>query len=211
MTKNSRYDSQLVIGIRSLVILFVVSVVSSRSNIAKQHQIRKQLSRGRNCRLRAFTIIELVIVVLITGLLAAVAAPAFFDSMLFHQVETAARRVKADLELARSTARLTSSSQSATFTNSGYTLSNAIKNLDNVNDAYAVDLTDTPYALDQITPNFGGSATVSFNGYGTPSSGGTVVLNLKSHYCTVTLNSATGEVTITSLHTGGRTAQVSNN
>ena len=35
------------------------------------------------------------------GILTAVAAPTFFDSLLFHRVESAARRVKADLELAQ--------------------------------------------------------------------------------------------------------------
>ena len=47
---------------------------------------------------RAFTIIELVIVVLIMSIFAAVAAPTFLDSLLFHRVESAARRVKADLD-----------------------------------------------------------------------------------------------------------------
>ena len=44
-----------------------------------------------------------------------------------------------------------------------------------------------------------------------PRSGGTVVLVAKSHTCTVTLNGTTGDVTITSSHTGGRTAQVAGN
>ena len=63
--------------------------------------------RSRRC---AFTFIELVIVLLVMGILTAVAAPKFFDSLLFHRVESAARRVKADLELARTQARLTSAS-----------------------------------------------------------------------------------------------------
>src|SRR5437870_13428346 len=61
---------------------------------------------------RAFSIFELIIVVLIMSILGAVAAPKFFDSLLFHRVESAARRVKTDLELARTQARLTSASQS---------------------------------------------------------------------------------------------------
>ena len=48
-------------------------------------------------------------------------------------------------------------------------------------------------------------------GTATPSSGGTVVLTIKSHSCTVTLNATTGDVTITSSHSGGRTAQVAGN
>jgi type II secretory pathway pseudopilin PulG len=154
--------------------------------------------------------IELVIVILIMGILTAVAMPTFFDSLLFHRVESAARRVKADLELARTQARLTSASQSITFSNSAYTLSNT-KSLDNPNAIYSVDLKKQPYSLDSATPNFSNAATVSFDGYGTPSSGGTVIVVAKSHACTVTLSATTGDVTITSGHTGSRTAQVAGN
>jgi Tfp pilus assembly protein FimT len=160
-------------------------------------------------RVRAFSIFELVIVCLIMSILGAVAAPTFFDSLLFHRVESAARRVKADLELARTQARLTSASQTITFTNTTATYSLAgIKSLDKPNTTYSVDLKKEPFSLTSATANFGGAATVSFDGYGTPSSGGTVVLTAKSHQCTVTLNSTTGDVTITSSHTGGRTAAV---
>jgi Tfp pilus assembly protein FimT len=141
------------------------------------------------------------------GILTAVAAPTFFDSLLFHRVESAARRVKADLELARTQARLTSASQSVTFANSAYTLSN-VKSLDKPSAAYSVDLKKQPYSLDSATADFSSAATVSFDGYGTPTSGGTVVLVAKSHRCTVTLNGTTGDVTITSSHSGGRTAQI---
>jgi type II secretory pathway pseudopilin PulG len=173
-----------------------------------RRQLRSRLLNGalrsRRC---AFTIIELVIVLLTMGILTAVAAPTFFDSLLFHRVESAARRVKADLELARTQARATSATQSITFVNSVYTLSNT-KSLDKPSAIYSVDLTKQPYALNSATANFSNLSTVSFDGYGTPTSGGTVVLVAKSHSCTVTLNGTTGDVTITSSHSGGRTAQV---
>jgi type II secretion system protein H len=164
-------------------------------------------SRGLGTRRRGFTIFELVVVLLIMGIFTAVTAPTFFDSMLFHRVESAARRVKADLELARTQARLTSATQSLTFSNSTYTISNT-KSLDKPGSLYYVDLTKQPYLLDSAVPNFSSAATVSFDGYGTPSSGGTVVLKAKTHTCTVTVDATTGSVTITSSHSGGRTAQV---
>src|SRR4051812_6969357 len=111
-----------------------------------RRQLRSRLFNGapRSHRRCAFTIFELVIVLLIMGILTAVTAPTFFDSLLFHRVESAARRVKADLELARTQARLTSASQSITFANSAYTLSNT-KALDNPNGLYSVDLKKQPY------------------------------------------------------------------
>jgi type II secretory pathway pseudopilin PulG len=159
------------------------------------------------CRARAFSMLELLIVFLIMGILTAVAAPTFFDSLLFHRVESAARRVKADLELARMQARLTSATQTVMFSNSTYTISN-LKSLDSPNAAYNVDLKKEPYQLNSATANFNGNQSVTFDGYGIPSSGGTVVLATKAHQCTVTLNGTTGDVTFTSNHSGGRTAAV---
>jgi Tfp pilus assembly protein FimT len=149
----------------------------------------------------AVTIIELVIVVMVMSVLAAAALPAFLDSLLYHRVESAARRLKADMELARQTARLTSSAQSLTFTNSTYALSAGAKNLDDPNAVYFVDLSAAPFEMGSVTADFSGSQTVSFNGFGTPSSGGTIVLTTQGHTCTLTLNAMTGDVTITSTHT----------
>jgi prepilin-type N-terminal cleavage/methylation domain-containing protein len=159
------------------------------------------------CR-SAFSLAELAIVVLIIGVLAAVAVPTFFDSLLFHQVESAARRVKSDLELARQTARLTSTTQSLTFTGPAYTLSSGIQSLDNPLADYVVDLSAAPFYLEKVIADFNGDGAVSFDGYGAPNSGGTIELELKSLKCTVTLDEVTGEVTIDSNHSDGRTAKV---
>jgi prepilin-type N-terminal cleavage/methylation domain-containing protein len=159
---------------------------------------------------RAFTIVELVIVVLVMGILMAAATPAFRDSLLFYRVESAARRLKSDLEQAQQAARLTGLTQSLTFTDKTYTLSSAVKGLDRHSQAYTVNLAAPPFALTTVTPNFGSPPVtfVTFNGYGMPSNGGTVVLRAQSNECTVSLDGVTGEVTITSNHTRGRTAAV---
>jgi prepilin-type N-terminal cleavage/methylation domain-containing protein len=147
-------------------------------------------------RPRAFTIIELVIVIMITSIFAAVAAPAFLDSLLFHRVESAARRVKSDIDYQRQRARLTSTAQSVTFAASTYTLSGA-KSLNDPTQVYSVNLRQSPYSLDSATANFASTQVLTFDGYGTPSSGGTV-----------TVNGTTGTTTITSSHGNGGMAQV---
>jgi type II secretory pathway pseudopilin PulG len=153
-------------------------------------------------------LVELVVVLLVMSIFAAVAVPTFFDSLLFHRVESAARRVKADLELARHTARLTSASQTITFSGKTYTASAAVKDLDRPSHIYSVDLSQPPFELSAVTASVGGSAIVSFDGYATPSSGGTVVLQTaNNHTCTVTLDGTTGQITITSNHSRGRSAQ----
>jgi prepilin-type N-terminal cleavage/methylation domain-containing protein len=158
-------------------------------------------------RRRAFTVIELVIVIMITSIFAAVAAPAFLDSLLFHRVESAARRVKADIDYQRQRARLTSTAQSVTFAASTYTLSGA-KSLNDPTQVYAVNLRQSPYSLDSATANFASTQVITFDGYGAPSSGGTVVLSAKTHQCTITVNGTTGTTTITSSHGNGGMAQV---
>lgn len=157
---------------------------------------------------RAFSLIEVVIVMLIMSIFAAVAAPRFHDSLLYHRVECAARRVKADIDMTRQRARLTSTSQTVAFANSSYTASGATS-LDRPSNTYTVNLLASPYSLDSGVANFGGgSQTLTFDGYGTPSSGGTVVLTANVHSCTVTVDSVTGATTFTSSHPGGGSPSV---
>jgi Tfp pilus assembly protein FimT len=144
----------------------------------------------------AVTMVELIIVVMVMSIMAAVAAPSFLESLVHHRVESAARRVKADLELIQHTARLTSTTQSASFTSTGYTLSAAAGGLDDPSASYAVDLTAAPFELGKVTASFGAAQTISFDGYGMPSSGGTVVLTSQQQARTVIVDGVTGQISI---------------
>lgn len=157
-------------------------------------------------RRRAFSVVELVIVVLVTGVLAAVAVPVFVETLLFHRVESAARRIKSDLELVQTTARLTSTAQKLTVLGTTYSTGSAVTSFDRPGAVYSVDLAKEPYYLDVLAATFGGYTEVTFDGYGVPSSGGTIVVQAKNCRCTVTLDRTTGQVTITSGHTRGRRA-----
>jgi prepilin-type N-terminal cleavage/methylation domain-containing protein len=177
-----------------------------------------KLGAGTSRGHRGFTMVELVIVMFIMGIFAALTAPAFYDSLLFHRVESAARRVKADLELVRQTARLISTEQSLTVLGTTYSASAAVADLDRPTQTYLVDLSKSPYKLTGVAANFGGYTEVRFNGYGaatkpdgTSLASGTVILSCSNHQCTVTLDGTTGQVSITSNHTGGRTAKVIGN
>jgi prepilin-type N-terminal cleavage/methylation domain-containing protein len=164
--------------------------------------------RKRPARRRAFTLVELVVVILLMGIFAAVAAPTFFDSLMFHRVESAARRFKADLELAQQTARLTSRAQTITVLGSTYSATASVTDFDRPGETYTVDLSQPPYALSVVAANFDGSTQITFDGYGRPSSGGTIILEIGTLRCTLDIDPTTGQVTITSNHSRGRTAAV---
>ena len=68
--------------------------------------------------------------------------------------------------------------------------------MDNATETYSVDLSQSPYDLDTVTLNLGGPTAISFDGYGTASVGGTIVLAAGDETRTVTLLNSNGDVTI---------------
>jgi prepilin-type N-terminal cleavage/methylation domain-containing protein len=148
------------------------------------------------CARNGFTIAELVVVVTIIAILAAVAAPTFVRSLRYHQIESAARRVKMDLEQIRHVARVKSRSESITFVDSSYSLSSGAEHLDHAGATYSVDLAASPFEVESVTLNLGGPTEITFDGYGKPSIGGTIVLSLGGIQRTVTLDADSGQVTI---------------
>jgi prepilin-type N-terminal cleavage/methylation domain-containing protein len=150
---------------------------------------------------RAFTILEMAVVLLIVSILGAAAIPTYFRSLEQQQLETAARRIKQDLELTRQTARTLSKSESLTFTGATtYALSSDVPGLDRKNSSYTVDLSAAPYGVTIIsTANLGAPAKVTFDGYGTTTltTPGTVVIQMGGYKRVVTLDPSTGQATIT--------------
>lgn len=144
---------------------------------------------------RGFTIMELVVVLLVMGIVAATATPSFYVSLQYHELETAARRVVLDLEQARHTAQVKSETQTLTFTSATtYTLSPGIASLKSAGETYQVNLAGPPYELDSVTLNLGGATAVSFDGYGSTAASGTIVLARGNRTRTVTLNGTAGTI-----------------
>ncbi len=125
----------------------------------------------------AFTTIELVIVVLIIGIVAAVAVSRYVDALCWHRAEAAAERVKADIGLARRKAKMSSASQSVQFdpVYDTYILP-GVQDLDHAGMEYMVDLRKAPYRASIVSATFGNDSVLIFNGYGVPDSGGSVVV-----------------------------------
>jgi MSHA pilin protein MshC len=146
---------------------------------------------------RAFSLVELVIVVLILGIISATAAPKFARSLRQSRLDAACLRVKADLNLARQTAISRSSSQSLQFTNGSatYTLP-GMTHPDHPSLAYSVNLSGEPYGATVSAATFGGSSTVQFDRFGQPTAGGTVTVAVGTSTKTVTVEATNGVVTI---------------
>src|SRR5690349_6696795 len=66
-------------------------------------------------RARGFTLFEFLMVIVIIATISAIAAPRYAYALANYRAETAARRIVADINLARSRAIMKSTSQTITF------------------------------------------------------------------------------------------------
>jgi len=145
---------------------------------------------------RAFTLVEMVIVVLIIGILTASAAPRMAGAIRTSRLDAACRRITADLAWARQSAINKSTAQTVQFTpaSGSYTLALAA-DLDRPAAAYVVTLTSAPYSCTLVSATLGADTNVVFDRFGRPDSGGTIVVGAGSSTKTVTLDANTGLAT----------------
>jgi|SRR6478672_7748360 prepilin-type N-terminal cleavage/methylation domain-containing protein len=146
---------------------------------------------------RGFSLLEITIVVLIIGILAAVAVPNWATVLSKYRADAAAQRVVTDLGRTQSLAYSTSTTQTLTLnvTQSTYQIV-GLSGLDTRSSTYTVDLTIEPYRSTLVSASFGGAAQISFNGYGQPTvAGGTVVLSSGGQTRTITVDATTGKAT----------------
>ena len=142
------------------------------------------------------TLVELVTVLAITAVLGAMVVPRYGNAISRYRVDAAARRVAADLAFAQSRARALSTSRSVTFNvNAGTYLLNSESGFNGAS-TYAVDLTTDPYYVSIGTANFGGTGTITFNGFGFPASAGTIQISSGSASRIVSVDANSGAATL---------------
>lgn len=153
-------------------------------------------SVGR-ARTGGFSLFELLIVVSLMGIVAAVAVPRYANSIGRYRAESAARRVAADLALAKAKARASSAPQTVTFNPAAgtYTIS-AMRSLDHPADPYTVDLSAEPYHVAITYASFGGAPQAQFDMFGSPLWDGTVTVRAGEYARSVQLSKSDGSVTV---------------
>jgi type II secretion system protein H len=153
----------------------------------------------RTCRQgrQGFNLLELVMVIAIMCIVAAIAVPRYAQAAARYRIDVAARRIVQDLTLASRQARNAGASRTVVFNAAGtqYTISN-LAGLDRAAQGYRVDLLAEPYCSRVDSANFGGDRTVVFNGFGQADSGGQVVLKSGDFTRTITLDAASGKATV---------------
>lgn len=154
-------------------------------------------SRARGA---AFTLIELTMVLVLVGVIAAIAMPRYANSLARYRVEQSAKRLQADLILARQLAIRGSRGIRVGFVTgsaSNYFLAGVPDPDRPARGNYTVDLFDEPYAATFDTISVGGDDRLIFDGFGIPDTTATIMLLVGSERRRVVVD-ATGEVGIES-------------
>ena len=147
-----------------------------------------------------FSLIELMLVIAIIAVVAAMALPRYSNSLHAYRATMAAKRIAGDLQLAQFRARSLSTARTVTFTaaTSSYQLVGE-SDLSTVASTYTVQLGELPYRAKITSVQFGatpGTASVSFNGFGMPNNGGSITLTSGNATRTIILAPLTGGISI---------------
>ena len=162
--------------------------------------MNQQVSMQRPSKQRqaGFSLVELVLVALIISVVAAIAVPRYANALARYRADAAARRVAADLQLARAEARSAGAARTLTFDVAAGALTiNDVRPLNRgPGTTYRVLFGDEPYRAVLVTPDFGGDPAVTFDGYGNPDSGGSVWVRSGNSQRRVALSATTGLPTV---------------
>ncbi|MEM7681376.1 MAG: prepilin-type N-terminal cleavage/methylation domain-containing protein [Planctomycetota bacterium] len=143
----------------------------------------------------AFSLIELLIVLVILGALAGMALPRYAEANVRYGLDAAAKRVAADVEYVATRTRATQTPQLIRFVPSSdlYWLPD-MADMDHPDQVYAVTLSAEPYRTALSSTSFTNNA-LTFDAYGEPSEAGQVVLT-RGIYQRVIAVDAHGGVTL---------------
>ena len=149
---------------------------------------------GNSQHLRGFTLIEVVIVLTILAIVSGIAVPRLTNAQARYRADGAAARIMADLAFAQRQARFASERRRIDFdlTLSKYTLVRvSAEESDTILEV--VKLAEEPYLATIVSAAFDGDATIRFDGYGMPDSGGSVIVQVGTSQRTVSIAADSGK------------------
>ncbi|MDQ7013194.1 MAG: prepilin-type N-terminal cleavage/methylation domain-containing protein [Planctomycetota bacterium] len=135
---------------------------------------------------RAFTLIEITIVLVVVGVVFAIATPRFSRAGSQRRVDMAMERIERDFRLAEQDAWHTGTSRELVFdvANNSYEI---VGMTDGMGNPYIVDLSRAPYNLSINSVDFAGDTRLTIDGRGGIPIGGSVVLADGSYSATGTV------------------------
>ncbi len=159
---------------------------------------------GRRRFRAAFTLIELVMVVVIVGVVAAIAIPRFSNASARYRVDLAAARVATDLELTRDTARSVSASMTVRFAEGSARYGAVAANPGALNigpttpkPGFVSNISSEPYFAYVAAAKFGTGPQVDITPYGVFDSDGLVIVTNGTWGGAIAVDSKTGVITRT--------------
>ncbi|MHC5209535.1 MAG: prepilin-type N-terminal cleavage/methylation domain-containing protein [Planctomycetota bacterium] len=158
---------------------------------------------AKTAHARGFTLIELMVVLFILGLMAAVAVPAT-GSGYEHRLDMVEIQLRDAFDRAANLARSTRQTHGVVFDLTGDRFAVVDGSGDAVPDPltkreYIVEFTrpDQPKSIDFANADFGANGVAAiFDGQGLPTAGGTVQIRCKDATRTLSLDKATGQVSV---------------
>jgi Tfp pilus assembly protein FimT len=145
------------------------------------------------------TLLDLVIVIAILAVLGAIAMPRYSLAVARYRVAAAGQRIAADLALAQTVGKTTSAGQAVSFSvaSNNYQLTGYTNPLGGTSSgSYTVNLSATPYNATLVSASFNSTTQVTFNRFGTPDNGGSIVVSVGGYQKTITVDGNTGKVTV---------------
>lgn len=153
--------------------------------------------------IRGYSLIELVVVIAIVSILAAMAVPRFSSAIQNQRCDAAARRIVVDLKFARNRARSTSSTVTVRFDNAANIYGiDGLPDMDHPDRTYSVAMGDDPFGASFTFSAASLQPTVAFDGYGIADSNCSIMVTVGKESRTITLDKATGKITASDAETG---------
>lgn len=145
----------------------------------------------------AFSLIELTLVMMILAIVLAIGAPRYQNALGRYRAEVAAQRVVTDLHAARRAAEQTSRTQQVVFVPHAHTIAYSSASLDQQRErSHLTRLGEEPYHAEIVSVDFNGELFMSFDGFGKPDHGGTIVIQAHGYRRTISLDAASGRATV---------------